>query len=120
MARSSGDSQNKVRAKKTIGMLGVSLSLAGGGCATSGADAATLPATSNVRTIDLMEEEVFDVGLSSFRLFNREEPQDMKAVQLAWWRGCRGCWGWRGCRGCGCRGCGCRGCGCRGCRGCGA
>ena len=112
MARSSDNSQSKGRSKKTLGVIGVSLSLAGAACAQStSADAEATPATSNMRPIDLHEEEVFDVGLSSFRLFDREEPQAAKSEQVAWWVGCRGC------RGCGCRGC--RGCGCRGCRGCG-
>ncbi|WP_036283212.1 hypothetical protein [Methylocystis sp. ATCC 49242] len=119
MARSSDDTQNKRGGKKALGVIGVSLSLAGAGCATSApADASTTPATSNMRTIDLHEEELFDVGLSSFRLFDREEVKDAKGEQVAqWWGwGCRGCRGCRGCGGCrGCRGCG----GCRGCRGCG-
>jgi len=116
MARSTDDSQNKGRGKKTLGVLGVSLSLAGAACAESSpADAATPPATGNVRTVDLHEEEIFDVTLGSYRVFNREDHQDAKPEVLAQWgcRGCRGC----GCRGCGCRGCGCRGCGCRGCGG---
>ncbi len=129
MARSSDHSRRPHRGKKALGVIGVSFSLAGAACAESSpADAATEPATSNVRLIDddLHEQEAFDVGLSSFRLFDREDAKEAKPEQVAWWygRGCRGCgWGWRGCgcRGCGCRGCGCRGCGCRGCgcRGCG-
>ncbi len=61
----------------------------------------------------LHEEEVFDVGLSSFRLFDREDVKvgSGKRRLVGW--GCRGCGGCRGCWGCrGCRGCG----GCRGCR----
>jgi hypothetical protein len=118
MAHSKDDSQNKRRGKKTLGVIGVSLSLAGAACAQSNpADASTAPATGNVRAIDLHEEEIFDVTLGSFRVFDREEAKDVTAAKpevVAWWGGCRGC---RGCRGCGCRGC--RGCGCRGCRGCG-
>ncbi|AZG75449.1 hypothetical protein [Methylocystis rosea] len=115
MARSSDNPQNKRRGKKALGVMGVSLSLAGAACVDSSpADASTAPTTGRTRTIDLREQEVFDVGLNSFRLFDREEVPAVKTEQVAWWwggcRGCRGC-GCRGCRGCGCRGCGCRGCG---------
>jgi hypothetical protein len=116
MARSSDNPQNKHRGKKALGVMGVSLSLAGAACVDSSpAEASTAPTTSRTRTIDLREQEVFDVGLNSFRLFDREEIPAVKTEQVAWWWGCRGCRGC-GCRGCrGCRGCGCRGCGCRGC-----
>lgn len=116
MARSSDQSHGPHRGKKALGVLGVSL-IAGVACNQSGpAEAATEPASGNVRLmdVDLHEQEVFDVGLSSFRLFDREEAKEAKPETVAWWgwgcRGCRGCGGCRGCRGCG---------GCRGCRGCG-
>ena len=124
MGRSKDGSQSKRRGK-ALGVVGMSLSLAGAACAESNpADASTTP-TANVRTVDLHEVEIFDVTLSSFRVFDREDPQNLNAEGdvVAWW-GCRGC-GCGGCRGCGCRGCGCRGCrgcgcrGCHGCRGCG-
>mgnify|MGYP006915175496 CR=1 FL=1 len=113
MARSSDNPQSKGRGKKALGVMGVSLSLAGAACGNSSpVEAATTPDSSRTRTIDLREQEVFDVGLNSFRLFDREETPAVKTEQVAWWWGCRGCRGC-GCRGCGCRGC--RGCGCRGC-----
>src|SRR5262252_2603174 len=124
MARSKDRTQGKRRGK-ALGVVGMSLSLAGAACAESNpADASPTP-TANVRTVDLHEVEIFDVTLSSFRVFDREDPQNLNAEGdvVAWW-GCRGC-GCGGCRGCGCRGCGCRGCrgcgcrGCHGCRGCG-
>jgi hypothetical protein len=59
----------------------------------------------------LGEEEIADVSLATFHLFDKENVGSN--VQVAW-RGCGGC---RGCRGCGCRGCRCGGCGCGG--GCG-
>ena len=69
MARSSDNPQNKRRGKKALGVMGVSLSLAGAACVDSSpADASTAPTTSRTRTIDLHEQEVFDVGLNSFRL----------------------------------------------------
>jgi hypothetical protein len=67
----------------------------------------------------LGEEEMVDVGLATFHLFDKENGTG-GFTQVA--RGCGGCGGCRGCGG-GCRGCGggCRGCGCRdcGCGGCG-
>jgi hypothetical protein len=78
---------------------------------------------SNQRFV-LGEEEMADVSLATFYLFDRENVGSR--VQLA--RGCGGCGGCRGGGGCGgFRGCGgggfvgCRGCGggCRGCGGCG-
>jgi hypothetical protein len=117
MARSS-DHKEKRLGKKALGAFGVSVSLAGGVVASGApAEAATdpNPGSANVTApgLGLHEEEVFDIGLSSFRLFDREQATDAKPENVAWWG-----WGCRGCRGCGgCRGC--RGCwGCRGCRGC--
>jgi hypothetical protein len=122
MARTSDHTKDSRLGKKALGALGVSVSLAGGVCAGAApADAAIGPASEspNTHMLDpgLHEEEVFDVGLSSFRLFDREDVKAGKPENVAWWGwGCRGCGGCRGCWGCrGCRGCG----GCRGCRGCG-
>jgi hypothetical protein len=62
--------------------------------------------------VTLGDEEIADVSLATFHLFDKEDLGI--GVQVAW-RGCGGC---RGCRGCaGCRGCRC-GVGCR-CGGCG-
>lgn len=110
MRRSKDGSQKKLRGK-ALGVVGVSLSLAGAACAESSpADAATSTPASNVRTVNLHEVEISDVTLGSFRVFDREDRQDLKGETVAWWIG--GCYGCRGCRGCGCRGCrGCRGCG---------
>jgi len=78
----------------------------------------------------LDEEEISDVSLATFHLFDKEDVGTARSgVQLAAMRagcGCgHGCGGCRGCRGCGgvraCRGCGvaCRACRVGGCRGCG-
>ena len=93
-----------------LGVVGVSLSLAGGASVATAAPA-DLPLKGTVRApeITLNEEEIADVSLGTFYVFDKETPR--LGEQLA--RGCGGC------RGCG-RGCrGCRGCG-RGCGGCGA
>ena len=95
------------------------------------------PEHSNSKTLILAEEEIFDVSLSTFYVFDRERPTRLAAGRCG---GCGGCGGHGG--GCGGGGCahaggcahgglgGCGGCahgggcghGCgggRGCRGCG-
>jgi hypothetical protein len=109
--------------RKAATVLGVAgaLSLAGGASAaivgpaedTTGKD--TVPR----HVITLSEEEVFDVSLATFYVFDKEEAgTHAPGIQLAA-HGHGGCGG----RGCGCghggaRGCGGCGHGCRGCRGC--
>jgi hypothetical protein len=103
----------KAAAAKVLGAAGLGFSLAGG------ASASTMPTagipqsdnTSSNQRFVLSEEEMADVSLATFHLFDRENVGS--GVQLA--RGCGGC-GCRGGGGCG----GCRGGGgCGGCRGCG-
>ena len=120
-----------------LGAAGLSLSLA------TGASAATeVPAdipTQNTWVnpeITLAEEEISDVSLATFYVFDKENPGTSgPGLLLAGKRGggggCRGCGGGKGCKGCGgghghgCKGCGgghhghgCKGCG-GGCGGCG-
>jgi hypothetical protein len=116
----------KAAAVKVLGAAGLGLSL------VSSASASTMPTagipqsdnTSPNQRFVLSEEEMVDVSLATFHVFDRENVGS--GVQLA--RGCGGCGGCRGGGGCGgFRGCGgggfvgCRGCGggCRGCGGCG-
>jgi hypothetical protein len=105
-----------------VAALGVAGALSlSGACSAS---ASTSP-TGNMRNaqVPLGEEEVSDVSLSTFYVFDKENAQ-RSGVQLA---AGRGCGGGRGCaaRGCGhgCGGGGCGGCGgwrgCGGCGGCG-
>jgi hypothetical protein len=113
----------KAAAAKVLGAAGLSFSLVGG------ASASTVP-TSNIPHSDdtspnqrfvLSDEEMVDVSLATFYVFDKENVGG--GVQLA--RGCGGRGGC-GCGGCRCGGGGFRGCGgfgfggCRGCRvGCG-
>jgi hypothetical protein len=99
-----------------LGAAGLTFSLAGS------AYAAAVPTADVQRPnfapgmmVTLGEEEIADVSLATFRLFEDEENL-LSGVLLA--RGCGGCGGCRGCGGGGFRGCGgCRGCaGCRACR----
>ena len=107
-----------------LGAAGLSLSLA------SGASAATVGPAAH--EITLGEEEISDVSLATFYVFDKENPST-PGLQLVRHGGCHGCHGCHrgchhGCGGChhGCGGChhGCGGChhgcgGCHGCHGCG-
>ena len=111
--------KRRKEAVPVLGAVGVSLSLAGG------ASAATVGTTPDVQSVPardgtfgheltLSEEELSDVSLGTFYVFDKENAGTPKVSEkLAGWRSCGGC-AWRGCRGCGWRGCG--GCGWRGCR----
>ena len=103
------------RGAKVVPVLGAAglLSLAGGAlAATSGAPEADLPTLKAApnHEIILGEEELSDVSLSTFYVFDKESAKHQVGQQVAWWRGCRcggcGC-GWRRCGGCGCGACGC-------------
>src|ERR1700730_11997661 len=104
-----------------LGAAGLSLSLIGSasGSALPTANVPRSPNTAPDQRFVLGEEEMVDVSLATFHLFDKENGTS-GFTQVA--RGCGGCGGCRGCGGGGCRGCGggggCRGCGCRGC-GCG-
>jgi hypothetical protein len=114
----------KVAAVKVLGAAGLGLSLVGSASAST-MPTAGIPQSDNTspnQRFVLGEEEIADVSLATFHLFDRENFGS--GVQLA--RGCGGCGCGHGCGGCGgFRGCGgggcggCRGCGFRGCRGCG-
>ena len=102
-----------------LGAAGLSLSLATGASAATEVPAADIP-TQNTWVnpeITFYEEEISDVSLATFYVFDKENVEFGEPVQLAR-RGCRGC---RACRGCAvrraCGGCGGCGCGCAtGCR----
>ena len=129
------------KAISVLGIAGVSLAASTGGspadmpaaslaAPTAGSVADILwqnTASFQVPTLD--EEEISDVSLATFYLFDNENLGNSRSgIQLAAFRGCGGgCGCGHGCRGCGggggFRGCrggfgGCRG-GFRGCRGCG-
>jgi hypothetical protein len=101
MARAKSAKQRRRKtALPAFGAAGVSLAMA------SGASANVAPATVLAHhpgaplVITLAEEEIADVSLATFYVFDKENADIPDAgVQLA-----------RGCGGCGCRGCGGRGC----------
>ena len=102
------------KAVPALGAAGLTFSLVGGASAAVAPanDESLTPNYSPNHQLTLGEEEIADVSLATFHVFDKEGAAAVKdGIQLA--RGC-GCG-----RGCGCRGCGCRrGCGC-GCGGCG-
>ena len=104
-----------------VGVVGVSLSLAGGASAATAVPAADVPSWNTFPPqITLNEEEIADVSLATFYVFDKENagtPRLGEKFARGCGRGCggRGC-GCRGCgRGCRCGGGGCGGCGCGGC-----
>src|ERR1700733_9077888 len=111
MARAKQTSKGK-RGGTTLpvmGAAGMALSLAGGASAAT-APVMNTPALDPVLhpQVTLGEEEISDVSLATFYVFDKENATKPQAGdKLAW--GCR-CGG--GCRGCRCGGgCGWRGCG---------
>jgi hypothetical protein len=103
-----------------LGAAGLTFGLAGSASAST-VPSVDVPLRQNFtppQAFSLGEEEIADVSLATFHLFDKEHTQG-GFLPEAWGcrcGGCRGC-GCRGCRGCGCRaGCGC---GCAGCGGCG-
>jgi hypothetical protein len=99
----------KAAAVPALGAAGLGLSLVGSASALATADLPqSLNTTPNQRFV-LDEEEMVDVSLATFHIFDKENGTGgFTRVAM----GCGGC-GCAGCRGCG-RGCGCRGCSCGG------
>ena len=100
----------KAAAVPALGAAGLGLSLAGSASASTlpTADVSdSLNTVANQRFV-LGEEEIADVSLATFHLFDKENGKS-GVQQMAW-----------GCRCGGCRGCGCRACRCGGCAGCGS
>jgi hypothetical protein len=129
-AKQASKRKRGTKAVPVLGAAGLSLSLAGGASATTSGPAADMPTTPNAapgHEFTLGEEEISDVSLATFYVFDKENTGTLQGgIQLAARGGCGGCrgGGGGGCRGGGFgggRGCGggCRGCGGRGCRGCG-
>jgi hypothetical protein len=107
----------KAAAVTVLGATGLGFSLLGSASASTmpAADIAQSDNTSPNQRFVLSEEEMADVSLATFHLFDKENVGS--GVQLARAGGCRGCAarGCRGCAACGCRGCAARGCAVRGC-----
>ena len=110
--------KRRKEAVPVVGAVGMSLSLAGGASAATAVPTADLPSWDTVPPqITLSEEEITDISLGTFYVFDKEHAGtpyigEKVAQRCGGCRGCRGCG--RGCRcgGGGCGGCGCGGCGC--------
>ena len=134
MAQTNKSSKRKRRNKAlpVLGAAGLSLSLASTASAVPGGPAVDLATSGNGdgNQVFLGEQEIADVSLATFYVFDKEGDDTSRMVQLVrhGCGGCHGCGGHghgcgghaHGCGGCH-HGCGCHGCGgCRhGCGGCG-
>ena len=88
------------KAAPMLGVAGVSLALAGSASAGTSGPAADMASrdTAPRHEITLGEEEISDVSLATFYVFDKENAGTPKVSEkLAGWRSCGGC-GWRGCR----------------------
>ncbi len=129
MARTKQSSKRKRRRTALVlGAAGVSLTMAGG--ASASALATNVPSQNTTPRIVLAEEEISDVSLATFYVFDKESESPLRrGLRLAAGHACGGCGGCGGCAahgsaagGCAAGGCAAHGWGCRGgrgCRGCG-
>ena len=99
-------------AMPALGAAGLTFGLVGGASAstTPTSDAPQKLNLGPTQAVTLGEEEIADVGLATFHLFDKEN-NGSAIQQMAWGCRCGGC-GCRGCRACRCGGCGCRCAGC--------
>jgi hypothetical protein len=102
MLKRSPKRKRRSKALPALGFAGVSLSMASGACASISEASANAPPPSQGNELFLGEEELSDVSLATFYVFDKENAGSPPlAIKLA-----RG-----GCGGCGCHG---GGCGCHG------
>ena len=102
-------------AVRALGATSLTFGLAGNASAST-TPTADVPQKFNftpTQTVTLSEEEIADVSLATFHLFDKEN-NGSAIQQMAWGCRCGGC----GCRACRCGGCGCRCAGCAGCASC--
>jgi hypothetical protein len=104
MLKRSPKPKRRSKALPALGFAGVSLSMASGACAPTSEASANTPPPSQNREIFLGEEEISDVSLATYYVFDRENagpPPLSQKLRLA--AGCGA--------GCGCScGCACGGC----------
>jgi hypothetical protein len=94
-AKQTSKRKHRACAVPLLGAAGLSLSLASGASAVTEAPAADMR-----HEITLGEEEISDVSLATFYVFDKENPRTLRpGVQLAGHGGCKGCGGCRGCGG---------------------
>ena len=110
MSKHSSKSKRRSSALSSLGIAGLSLALASGASASTSGASTNVPSTSQSRDIFLGEEEISDVSLATFYVFDKENAHSPLTQQLRVARCGRGCGYVRGgaCGGCGGRG-GCGG-----------
>jgi hypothetical protein len=127
MPKRSSKHKRRSKALPALGFAGVSLSMAGGACASTDEASANTPPPSQGNELFLGEEELSDVSLATFYVFDKENAgqpplaQHLKVARGGCGGGCGGGGGGCGCHGGG-GGCGCGGgihVGCAGGGGCG-
>src|SRR3954452_1190619 len=74
-----------------LGVVGMSLSLAGGASAATGEPGTGIPLWNPSHETTLYEEEVFDVSLGTFFVFDQENAGTVRLGEKFAQRGCRGC-----------------------------
>ena len=116
-AKNSSKRNSRKRAAPALGIAGMSLAMASGASASTAGSEVDVPVQNTATHHELLlgDEEISDVSLSTFYVFDKENDAMPRVGEKVAW-GCRcGCGGCRfhGCR-CGWRGCG----GCGGCGGC--
>jgi hypothetical protein len=103
MPKRSSKGKGRSKALPALGFAGVSLSMASGACASTGEASANTPPPSQKHEIFLGEEEISDVSLATFYVFDKENagpPPLSQKLRLAFGAGA----------GCGCSfGCACSG-----------
>ena len=84
-------SSKRKRGKTALvwGAAGVSLAMTG--AASASAVATTVPSQDNARRFILAEEEISDVSLATFQVFDRENPPLSQGIKVARGGGCGGC-----------------------------
>src|SRR5580693_4716703 len=85
--------RNSIRKRRkaalALGAAGVSLAMTGAASAT--APATNVPAQDNARRLILTEEEISDVSLATFQVFDRENPPLSQGIKVARGGGGGGC-----------------------------
>jgi len=77
------------KAALALGAAGMSLAMTGAASAT--APATNVPSQDNARRLILTEEEISDVSLATFQVFDRENPPPGQGIKVARGGGCGGC-----------------------------
>src|SRR5580704_11496260 len=84
-------SSRRKRAKAALAWGAAGVSLAMTGAASASAPATTVPSQDNARRLILAEEEISDVSLATFQVFDRENPPLSQGIKVARGGGCGGC-----------------------------